>query len=138
MIFHLNYIQESSNIAIKTAVKDMLIIALGCMSQIPTHIKGELHTHCRTQCITMTQPRWPLTPCHMRHYQNFDKVNSFLKPLLNILILRCLFVGWGGEVIRKEAAILHQIYKFRGDANNWREQGSSKQEWILFTTLSNI
>ena len=57
MIFHLNYIQESSNTAIKTVVKDMLIIALGCMSQIPTHIKGELHTHCRTQCIIMTQTR---------------------------------------------------------------------------------
>ena len=31
----------------------------------------------RTQCIIMTQTRWPPTPCHMRHLQNLDKINSF-------------------------------------------------------------
>ena len=31
----------------------------------------------RTQCIIMTQTRWPPTPCHMCHLQNLDKINSF-------------------------------------------------------------
>ena len=31
----------------------------------------------------------------MRHSQSFDKIDSFLKPVLNIFILRNLFVGWG-------------------------------------------
>ena len=34
-----------------------------------------------------------LTPSHMRHSQSFDKIGSFLKPALNILILCNLIVG---------------------------------------------
>ena len=38
----------------------------------------------------------------MRHFQNFDKIDSFLKPVLNILILGNLIVGWGEGVIKEE------------------------------------
>ena len=34
--------------------------------------------------------------CHIRHSQNFSKIYSFLKPLLNIFFLCNLTVGWGG------------------------------------------
>ena len=37
MIFHVNCIQENSNVVIGTADTDMLITALSCMSQTPTH-----------------------------------------------------------------------------------------------------
>ena len=50
----------------------------------------------------------------MRHYQSFDKIDGFLKPVLNILILRNLIVGWGEGVIKEGAGILHQSYRFRG------------------------
>ena len=50
----------------------------------------------------------------MHHCQSFDKIDSFLKPVLNILILRNFIVGWGEGVIKEGAGILHQIYRFRG------------------------
>ena len=50
----------------------------------------------------------------MRHSQSFDKINSFQKTSLNILILCTLIVGWGEGVIKEGAGILHQIYRFRG------------------------
>ena len=50
----------------------------------------------------------------MRHSQSFDKIDSFLKPVLNILILCNLIVGWGEGVIKEGAGILHQVYRFRG------------------------
>ena len=53
-------------------------------------------------------------PCQMRNFQNFDKIDSFLKPVLNILILGNLIVGWGVGIIKKGAGILHQIYRFNG------------------------
>ena len=51
----------------------------------------------------------------MRHSQSFDKIDTFLKPLLNILILCNLISGWGEGVIKEGAGILHQIYIFRVD-----------------------
>ena len=42
----------------------------------------------------------------MRHSQSFDKIDSFLKPVLNILILCNLIVGWGEGVIQGEAGIM--------------------------------
>ena len=51
----------------------------------------------------------------MRHSQSFDKIDTFLKPLLNILILCNLIAGWGEGVIKEGAGILHQIYIFRVD-----------------------
>ena len=56
------------------------------------------------------------TPSHMRHSQSFDKIDSFLNPVLNILIPCNLIVGWGEGAIKEGAGILHQIYRFRGDA----------------------
>ena len=34
-------------------------------------------------------------PCHMRHSQILDKIDSFLKPVLNIFILCNVIVEWG-------------------------------------------
>ena len=60
----------------------------------------------------------------MRHYQSFDKIDSFLKPVLNILILWNLIVGWGKGVIKEGAGIktidLEEVFK------SWREYNSSK------------
>ena len=50
----------------------------------------------------------------MHHSQSSDKIDSFLKPVLNILILCNLIVGWGEGVIKEGVGILHQIYRFRG------------------------
>ena len=47
----------------------------------------------------------------MRHFQNFGKIHSFLKPDLNIHILNNLIVGWGEGVIKKGVGILHQVYR---------------------------
>ena len=55
----------------------------------------------------------------MRHFKNFDKIDSFLKPVLNILILDSLIVGWGEGVIKEEAGILHQIYSLKGVLIVW-------------------
>ena len=57
-----------------------------------------------------------LHPCHMRHSPIFDKIDSFLKPVLSIFIL-CNFILGG--------CILHQICTFRGAANGWWEKDSS-------------
>ena len=37
----------------------------------------------------------------MRHSQNFDKINSFRKPVLNIFIVGNLIVGWGEGVLKE-------------------------------------
>ena len=50
----------------------------------------------------------------MRHSQSFDKIDSSLKPVLNILILWNLIVGWDEGGIKKGAGILYQSYRFRG------------------------
>ena len=50
----------------------------------------------------------------MYHSQSFDKVDSILKPVLNILILCNLIVGRGEGGIKEGDGILHQIYTFRG------------------------
>ena len=54
----------------------------------------------------------------MPHSQNFDKIDSFLKPALNIFILGNLIVAWGDGVIKDRAGIQHQIYRFRGGVKN--------------------
>ena len=50
----------------------------------------------------------------MRHFQNFNKIDSFLKPVLNIFILGDLIEGWGEGFIKEGAGILHPIYGFTG------------------------
>ena len=62
----------------------------------------------------------------MHHSQSSDKIDSFLKPVLNILILCNLIVGWGEGVIKEGAGILHQVYRFRGSVKSWGEYDSSK------------
>ena len=44
-------------------------------------------------------------PSHMRHSQSFDKIDSLVKPVLNILILWNLIVGLGERVIKEGAGI---------------------------------
>ena len=76
----------------------------------------------RMQCTIMTQAR-------LRHSQNFDKIDSFLKSFLNIFIFRNLIVGWGRggwAVIKEGAGILHQIYRFSGGVYSREGKNSSK------------
>ena len=49
------------------------------------------------------------TPCHVRQSQNFDKIDSFLKPVLNIFIVGNIFVEWGEGVVKERASIPHQM-----------------------------
>ena len=57
----------------------------------------------------MAQRRPPPITSHMRHSRSFDKIDSFLNLVLNILILYDLTVGWGEGVIKEGTGILHQI-----------------------------
>ena len=41
------------------------------------------------------------TPLHMRHCQIFGKIDSFLKPVLNIFILRILIVRWENGLLKR-------------------------------------
>ena len=65
----------------------------------------------------------------MRHLQNFDKIDSFLKPFLNICILGNLIVGSGEWVIKEGAGILHQIYRFSGGVNTWERRIHQSKSW---------
>ena len=55
----------------------------------------------------------------VRHFQTFQKIDSFLKPFLNILILGNLIVGWGEGVIKEGAGIVHEIYRLKGVLIVW-------------------
>ena len=67
----------------------------------------------------------------MRHSQNFDKIDSFLKPVLNIFILGNYIVGWEKGVIKERAGILHQIYRFRGGVNSWGSRIHQTKSWYF-------
>ena len=45
----------------------------------------------------------------MHYSQDFDKIDSFLRSVLDIFIIRNLIVGWGEEVIKEGPGILYQI-----------------------------
>ena len=77
-------------------------------------LRGESYIDFRTQCAIMTQTRWSLHHCHLCHSQNFYKIDSFIKLILNICILGNLIVGCGGRVIKEGASILHHIFRFSG------------------------
>ena len=77
------------------------------------HTNTPTHQHTNTHTHTHTHTRI----CHMRHSQNVDKTDSFLKPVLNICVLGSFIVGWGEWVNKEGAGILHQIYRFRGGVN---------------------
>ena len=66
------------------------------------------------------------TPCHFHHSQNLDKIDSFLKAVLDICILGNLIVGWGEWVIKEGVGILHQIFRFSGGVNIWGRIHRSK------------
>ena len=91
----------------------------------------ESHIDFRTQCVIMAQTRWTSTPCHLRHSQNFDKIDSFPKPVLSICILGNLIVGWGEWVIKGGTGILHQISRFSGGINIWDRIHQSKSWYSL-------
>ena len=42
----------------------------------------------------------PSTPYHLPHYQNFDKIDSFLNPVLNAFIVRNSIVGRGTGLLK--------------------------------------
>ena len=67
------------------------------------------------------------TNSHMCHSQNFDIIDSFLNPVLNICILSNLIVGWGKWVIKEVAGILHQIYRFTGGVTIWGSKFHQKK-----------
>ena len=46
---------------------------------------GNSHFDFRTQCVIMMQITRPRTPYYMRHFQIFDKIDSFLKNVSNVL-----------------------------------------------------
>ena len=71
----------------------------------------------------------PLTPCHIRHFQNFDKIDSFLKLVLNICIIGNLVVGWGEWVIKGGAGIPHQIDRFSRGVNLWGSRAHQGKSW---------
>ena len=61
------------------------------------------------------------------HSQVFNKINRFLKPVLNIFILRKLKMR---EVnIKNRTGIFHQIYKFSGDANSCGSRIHQIKSW---------
>ena len=74
----------------------------------------------------------------MPHSQYFDRIDSYLKSVLNSLILRNLIVGWKEEVIKEGAGILHKIYRFRRDVECRGRVGFINLSLILFRTFSNI
>ena len=71
-------------------------------AQQTVSFSAESYINFCTQCAIMTQTRRPpSTPSHLGHSQSFDKIDSFLKSVLNILILCHLIVGWGVGVIKE-------------------------------------
>ena len=74
----------------------------------------------------------------MRHSKNFDKIDSFLKPVLNIFILGNLIVGWGEGVIKEGAGILHQIYRFREGVNIWGSRIHQSKSWYYLGTSQHL
>ena len=59
------------------------------------------------------------------------KIDSFLKPVLNISIIGNLIVGWGGWTIIEGAGILHEIFRFSGGVNIWSRIHQSKSWYSL-------
>ena len=95
------------------------------------HLMSELHIDFRTQCVIKSQRRWPPTSCHLCHSQNFDKIDSFLKLVLNVCIIGNLVVGWGGWATKEGAGILHQIFRSSGGVNIWVRIRQSKRWYSL-------
>ena len=74
----------------------------------------------------------------MHNSQNFDKIDGFLKPILNTCILVNLIVGWGEGVIKEGVGIVHQIYIFSGGANTWGSTIHQSKNWYYFSPLSQL
>ena len=64
--------------------------------------RGDSNIDFRRQYVIMTQTRQSLIPWYMLYSQVFNKINSFLKPVLDIFIFRNFIVGWGMWLLRKE------------------------------------
>ena len=63
-------------------------------------LRGKSHIDFPTQRVIMKQKLWPAnTPCHMRHFQNSDRIYSFLKPVFNVFILGNLIVRWNEGLV---------------------------------------
>ena len=59
-----------------------------------------------------------MTPCHMRHSQNFGKINSFLKSVLNICIL----------------SKLGEVSGFSEGVNTWGSRIHQGKSWYYLRT----
>ena len=60
------------------------------------------------------------SPCHVRHSQNFDRVDGFIKLILNIVILRNLIVVWGRGLLKTGLVFcIRQIHRFRAGVKSW-------------------
>ena len=96
-------------------------------------LKGESHINFRTQFLIMTQTRWPLPPlpCHICHFHNFDKTDSFLKAVLNIFILGNLIVdcrdGVRGLLKRELVLCIRSIDL--GGVNSWESRLHQSKSW---------
>ena len=93
---------------------------------LPYLLWGKSHIDLRTQCFIMTQTRWPLPPtaiCVI--FQNFDKIDSFLKLVLNIFILGNFIVGWGEGFMK--------VFCIRsidlGDVKSWESRMHQSESW---------
>ena len=62
-------------------------------------LRGEPHIDFRTHCVIMTQTRRPSLPLPQSHSQIFDKIESFLKPVLSIFVLHNQFQGGAGAYL---------------------------------------
>ena len=82
--------------------------------QFPYAIRHDDAVKMTTLLLPPPPPPPPALHCYMRHSQNLDKNNCFLKPILNIFIFRNLTVDW-----------YHQMYRFSG-VNSWGKQEPSR------------
>ena len=50
----------------------------------------------RTQCVIMNNDVNKITPTpyHLRYFKNLDKIDTFLKPVLNICIVDSFIIRW--------------------------------------------
>ena len=66
------------------------------------------------------------TLSHVRHSQSFHKIDSFLEPVLNILILCNLIVAWGEGVIKRGLVFYIKSIDLEEVFKSWGEHDSSK------------
>ena len=93
------------------------------------------HIDVRTQCIIMTQKNKSPAPYYMRHFQIFDKINSSLKNVSNVLDSKkkvdCIF---------EEPLNLHIIIGYLFSLPMWIPNENRGKLWtvMIFRTEDNF